>query len=94
MYSLYEYNFDEDKVELKQLCKRHKEKFKRKFKQKLPSADDDDIKNFIRIYLTPIYDDEKEIDLGDFMFRDECYINRTYFTGINLKELHVDHNYW
>ena len=32
MYSLYEYKFEEGKIELKWLYKRHKEEFIRKFK--------------------------------------------------------------
>ena len=70
MYSLYEYKFEEGKVGLKWLYKRHKEEFIRKFKQKFPGAGDDKIKNFIRIYLKPTFDNEKK-DLGDFMFYDQ-----------------------
>ena len=61
MYSLYEYKFDEDKVELKWLYKRHKEEFIRQFKQKFRGAGDDVIKNFIRIYLKSTFNNEKKI---------------------------------
>ena len=61
MYSLYECKFEESKVEPKWLYKRHKEEFIRKFKQKFPGAGDDKIKNFIRIYLKPTFDNEKKI---------------------------------
>ena len=96
MYSLYKYKFEEGKIELKWLYIKHKEEFIRKFKQKFPDAGDDEIKNFIRIYLKPAFSNEKN-DLRDFMFfdkdGDEWPVNRICFFGIYLKELHVDNNY-
>ena len=81
---------------LKLLYKKHKEEFIRKFKLKFPVADDDEIKNFIRIYLKPTYGNKGK-DLGSFMFHDEdgndCRIERTCFVGIYLKEPFIDHNY-
>ena len=61
MYSLYKYKFEEGKIELKWLYIKHKEEFIRKFKQKFPDAGDDEIKNFIRIYLKPAFNNEKTI---------------------------------
>ena len=53
VYLLYEYKFQDDKVELKWFYKKCKEEFIRKFKLKFLAADDNEIKNFMRIYLKP-----------------------------------------
>ena len=53
IFCLYESQLEENKIELEWLYERNKEKFFRKFKLKFPSAEDDEIENFMRIYLYP-----------------------------------------
>ena len=80
-------SINKKKIELKWIYKRNNEEFVRKFKLKFLAADDNEIKNFTRIYLI----------LGDFIFRNkdsnELLIARIIFIGIYLRELYVDHEY-
>ena len=50
---LYESQLEESKIELKWLYEKNREDFIRKFKLKFLSAEDDEIENFMRIYLYP-----------------------------------------
>lgn len=50
--------------------RKNRDEFVRKFRQKFPNTNDGEIKNFIRIYLQPTLDYEKN-DLGEFIFHDE-----------------------
>lgn len=50
---LYESQLEEGKIELKWLYEKNREDFIRKFKLKFLSAEDDEIENFMGIYLYP-----------------------------------------
>ena len=86
LHTLCEYKNQDEYLQHKWLYRINKEEFVRKFKLKFPAADDDEIKNFTRIYLVP----------GDFIMDidgDDFRISRIIFIGNYLKEFYVDHNY-
>ena len=90
---LYESQPEEDKIELKWLYERNKEGLIRKFKLKFHSAEDDEIENFMRIYLH-----SQKNYLGYFLCflpeRDrEWKITKTVFMENYLKETYVGVNY-
>ena len=86
---LYESQLEESKIELKWLYEKNREDFIRKFKLKFLSAEDDEIENFMRIYLYP---KKKRLFFCPESGR-EWKITKTAFMGNYLKETYVDVNY-
>lgn len=54
---------------LKWLCVKNRDEFLRKFRLRFPNADDNEIKNFIRIHLQPKLDNNN-YDFCDLISRD------------------------